>query len=332
MNEIENTDHEEKFESRLDLEGLQKSVAAVKEEVAKVIVGQHSMVDLMIAAILCNGHVLIEGVPGIAKTLTAKLIAKTIDAEFKRIQFTPDLMPSDVLGTSIFNPGTGFFEFKSGPIFANLVLIDEINRAPAKTQSALFEVMEERHITIDGNTYSMAYPFMIFATQNPIDHEGTYSLPEAELDRFIFKIDITYPNLEEEIKILELKHTNKDHLDISNIKKIFDPEELMAYKDLTHKVVVEQKLLEYIAKIVTVTRTHSSLFMGASPRASIALLNSSKAFAAMNGRDFVIPDDIKYMSGHVLRHRIIETPEKEMEGISRDEIIKEIIEEVEVPR
>jgi MoxR-like ATPase len=318
--------------SRLDLSPLKNAVQRIKHEASKVIIGQKDMIDLMIAAILADGHVLIEGVPGIAKTLTAKIIAKSLDVDFQRLQFTPDLMPSDILGTSVFNPKTMAFEFKQGPIFSNIVLIDEINRSPAKTQAALFEVMEEKQITVDGTTYPMTDPFLVFATQNPIDHEGTYSLPEAQTDRFIFKIVIDYPSLQEEEQILRLKNENKNHLNLDTIMKAFGAEELAGYRDLIHEIHVKDNLLDYIAQIVHETRKNKSLFLGASPRASVSMLQSSKAYAAMNGRDFVTPEDIQFVVYPVLRHRVMLTPEKEMEGVSVDKIIKDILQKIEVPR
>lgn len=319
------------FESRIDFTELNKSVQLMKDEIGKVVVGQQQMIEQMIVAILANGHVLIEGVPGIAKTLSAKLLAKTIKVDFSRIQFTPDLMPSDVLGTSIFLPSKGNFEFKKGPIFSNIVLIDEINRAPAKTQAALFEVMEERQITNDGVTHQLEYPFLVIATQNPVEQEGTYRLPEAQLDRFLFKIQVDYPTLEEEVSILNRQ--NKGELsDTKNLSSVLDAESLNRLKDLVAQVHVEQHLIEYIAQIVTATRKNPWISLGASPRASLAILNAAKALAAIRGRDFITPEDINEISVPVLRHRILLTPEKEMEGASSDTIISQIIEKTEVPR
>ncbi|MFT3844101.1 MAG: MoxR family ATPase [Lacibacter sp.] len=320
------------FEQRTDLSQLNNAIATIREAVGKVIVGQEQMVELMIAGILADGHILIEGVPGVAKTLSAKLMAKLIDAEFSRIQFTPDLMPSDVLGTSVFNPKEASFQFKAGPLFSNIVLIDEINRAPAKTQSALFEVMEERQVTVDGTTYPMRSPFMVLATQNPIDQEGTYRLPEAQLDRFLFKIEVGYPSLDEEVMILSNQHQADNRHLLNEISKVLSAEEIALYRETIRQIVVEQKLLEFIAKIVNETRNNPSLFLGASPRASLAIVKASKAFAALRGRDFITPEDIIEVAPHVLRHRIILTPEKEMEGITADELIDRIIKSLEVPR
>ncbi len=318
--------------NRTDLSGLNNALQRVKEEIGKVIVGQTQMVDLLLAAILADGHVLIEGVPGVAKTLTAKLLAKSIDVQFSRIQFTPDLMPSDVLGTSVFNPQNGSFFYKQGPIFSNIVLIDEINRSPAKTQAALFEVMEEKQITADGTTYPMAAPFLVLATQNPIEQEGTYRLPEAQLDRFIFKISVKYPSIEEEIKILQNTHEGKTTHFNDVVQRVLTAAEIENYRRQVSGLFIEPKVMEYIAQIVHETRNSKSLYLGASPRASVAILKGAKAFAAMRGRDFVTPDDVISVAPPVLRHRIILTPEKEMEGGTADEIIDAILKKIEVPR
>jgi MoxR-like ATPase len=282
--------------------------------------------------LLANGHVLIEGVPGIAKTITAKLFAKTLKTGFSRIQFTPDLMPSDVLGTSILNMKTSEFEFKKGPIFSNVVLIDEINRAPAKTQAALFEVMEERQITMDGHRYMMEYPFMVLATQNPIEQEGTYALPEAQLDRFLFKIKVGYPKLEDEVTILKTHHTRKQVMPQDQIEGVLTPEDLMKFRAQVQEILIEDKIFTYIAQIVEKTRNHPHLFLGGSPRASLAIMNASKAYAAISGRDFVTPDDIKKTLAPVLSHRIILSPEREMEGMTPETVIEMITQSVEIPR
>ena len=320
------------FDSRIQLEGLKNAVEAIKTELRKVIVGQDNFVELLIVALLADGHVLIEGVPGIAKTVTAKLFAKVLKTDFSRIQFTPDLMPSDVLGTSVLNMKSSEFEFKKGPIFSNIVLIDEINRAPAKTQAALFETMEERQATIDGTTYKFNDPFMVLATQNPIEQEGTYALPEAQLDRFIFKIKVDYPSLEEEIKIISSHHERKGAAPQKDINAVLDVTALADYKSKTQDVIVEYKIVQYIAEIVSKTRNHPHLYLGGSPRASIAILNTAKAFAAINGRDFVIPEDVKKALNPVLNHRIILTPEREMEGMTTENVIDMIVQSVEVPR
>lgn len=323
---------QEFFERRTDLTELNEAVHHIKEALSQIIVGQQEMIELLIAAILADGHVLIEGVPGVAKTLTAKLIAKCIDAQFSRIQFTPDLMPSDVLGTSIFNPQRTDFEFRRGPIFGNIILVDEINRAPAKTQSALFEVMEERQITMDGNCYKMEEPFMVLATQNPIEQEGTYRLPEAQLDRFLFKIEVGYPSLVEETDILAKHHQHNTEEKLLSLSSILNIAQIKMFRLLTKNLHVEDKLLEFVAKIVYQTRNNKSLFLGGSPRASLAIINSSKAIAAMNSRDFVTPDDITKVALPVLRHRVMLTPEKEMEGITADDVINQIIKNIEIPR
>jgi MoxR-like ATPase len=320
------------FEQRIDLSALSAAVADIRNEISKVIVGQHEMVDMLMIGLLCDGHILIEGVPGVAKTLTAKLMAKIINAQFSRIQFTPDLMPSDVLGTSVFNPKEADFQFKRGPIFSNIILIDEINRAPAKTQAALFEVMEERQITIDGSTHIMDFPFLVLATQNPIEQEGTYRLPEAQLDRFLFKINVNYPTLEEEINILLNQQTLSQNALLQDVNKILSTSQIAEYRHIINQVLIDPKLVEFIAKIVNETRNNPSLFLGASPRASLAILKASKANAAIKGRDFVKPEDILEMAAPVMRHRIILTPEKEMEGTTPDELVKNIITNIEVPR
>lgn len=329
---MEEHQEESYFESRIDLTALKATVDQIKEEVHKLVVGQEDMLELLIAALLADGHVLIEGVPGVAKTLTAKILSRIISVDFSRIQFTPDLMPSDVLGTSIFNLKTSEFEFKKGPIFSNLILIDEINRAPAKTQAALFEVMEERQISMDGEVYSMPPPFLVLATQNPIEQEGTYRLPEAQLDRFIFKIEVNYPKLSEEIALLKGLHQRNNKNDLSLIQPVLSAEQLQEYRSKISEVRLEDEIISYIAQIVEKTRNHHDLYLGGSPRASIAIMTTSKAYAAMNGRDFVTPDDVKKMAAPVLRHRIMLTAEKEMEGSTPDRIIKEIVESVEVPR
>lgn len=320
------------FQNRIDLSGLQEGVNLIKKEIGKVIVGQKEMVDLLIASILANGHSLIEGVPGIAKTISAKLLAKSLDIGFSRIQFTPDLMPSDILGTSVFNLKSSEFEFKEGPIFSNMILIDEINRAPAKTQAALFEVMEERQITIDGIKYAMDLPFIVLATQNPVEQEGTYRLPEAQLDRFLFKITIDYPSLNDEIEILNREQELTGSLKTDQITSHLSKEQIHEYQKLVNLVLIEPHLVSYIANIIVNTRNNPFLYLGASPRASIAILNASKAFAAMSGRDFVTPEDIKRAAIPVLQHRVIVTPEREMEGISTKQIINQIIDSVEIPR
>jgi MoxR-like ATPase len=322
--EIQNT--------RTDLTELNDAVSNIRASLSKIIVGQIETVDFLIAGLLAGGHILIEGVPGVAKTLTAKLVAKSIDATFSRIQFTPDLMPSDVIGTSIFDPRSSTFEYRKGPIFGHIILIDEINRAPAKTQSALFEVMEERQITVDGQTYPMEEPFMVLATQNPIEQEGTYRLPEAQLDRFLFKIEVGYPTLEEETQILTNQHQQTMGEEIQHVTPILSIEQVKACRKVIKALHVEPKLLAYAARITYETRNSKSLYLGASPRASLAIINGAKAIAAMNGRDFVTPDDIIKVAAPVLAHRIMLTPDKEMEGLTTKDIVAQIIQTIEVPR
>ncbi|OAV45778.1 magnesium chelatase [Lewinella sp. 4G2] len=319
-------------QDRIDLNELREAASRVRSEIGKLVVGQREFIDLLIASLLAGGHVLVEGVPGIAKTLTARLLAKTIAADYSRIQFTPDLMPSDVTGTTIFNMGTSEFEFTKGPVFSNLVLIDEINRAPAKTQAALFEVMAEQQITVDGHTYQMEPPFFVIATQNPIEQEGTYRLPEAQLDRFLVRIIIDYPSQEEEKEILYRFRSDFQQSQQDDVVAVFTRELVAKYAALVEKVFIRDELLDYIAALVHRTRTHPDLYLGASPRASLGILRLAKSVAALAGRDFVTPDDIQEVAYPVLNHRIILTPEREMEGISTREVIEEIVRGIEIPR
>ncbi len=323
---------EQIFQPRTDLSALNEAVSSIRNEIRKIIVGQDEMVKLIIAALLADGHVLIEGVPGVAKTLTAKLVSKSVSTGFSRIQFTPDLMPSDVLGTPVFNPKEASFEFKKGPVFSNIVLVDEINRAPAKTQSALLEVMEERQATVDGKTYFMPAPFMVLATQNPVEQEGTYRLPEAQLDRFLFKVIVPYPSETEEAMILAQFHAMGNTSAMEMIQPVLGAQQVIALKQQIKTQLIEEKLLHFIARLIHQTRNHKSIYLGASPRASLAIMNASKAMAAMQGRDFVTPEDILSVIPPVLRHRIILSPDKEMEGISEDDVIKQIIQGMDVPR
>jgi len=323
---------DEIFEQRTDLSKLSAAVDRIKATLATIIIGQQDSIDLLIAGILADGHILIEGVPGVAKTLTAKLLAKSINAQYSRIQFTPDLMPSDILGTSVFNPKTADFEFKRGPIFGNIILIDEINRAPAKTQSALFEVMEERQLTIDGQTYKMDQPFIVLATQNPVEHEGTYRLPEAQLDRFLFKIEIKYPSLDEEIAIITQQHQQKTTDQLQHVQSVLTAQEIIELREQVLALHVEDKLIVYVAKLINESRNNKSLYLGGSPRASLAIINAAKAIAAIRGRDFVTPEDIVHVAAPVLRHRIMLTPDKEMEGVTPDDVIAQLIQKIEIPR
>jgi MoxR-like ATPase len=323
---------EQIFQQRTDLTALNEAVMSIRNEIKKIIIGQDEMVRLIITALLADGHVLIEGVPGVAKTLTAKLVAKSVNAGFSRVQFTPDLMPSDVLGTPVFNPKEAVFEFKKGPVFSNIVLVDEINRAPAKTQSALLEIMEERQATVDGKSYPMASPFMVLATQNPIEQEGTYRLPEAQLDRFLFKILVPYPSEAEELQILTQFHSMGNTSALEMITPVLDGQQIAVLRKQIKSQVIEERLMQFIAKLVHQTRNHKSIYLGASPRASLAIMNASKAVAAMQGRDFVTPEDILSVVTPVLRHRIILSPDKEMEGITEDDVIKQIMQGMDVPR
>ena len=311
---------------------VSQKVSNVRTELAKYIIGQTEMVDLLMTGIFANGHLLLEGAPGVAKTLSAKALSKSLNVEFSRIQFTPDMMPSDVIGTAVFNSKDASFTFRKGPVFSNIVLIDEINRAPAKTQAALFEVMEERQITYDGTRYPMSFPFIVIATQNPIDQEGTYNLPEAQLDRFLFKIKIDYPELQEEEEILQRYKNEIKSPSLDNIVAVFSAEELQKIQDAVSKVIVEDNLVKYIAAITHKTRNHGKIYLGGSPRASLSILKASKAMAAIRGRDFVTPEDIQFVAVHVLNHRLIMTPEAEMEGIRVEEVIQEIVKTIVVPR
>ena len=323
---------EENTEKRVDLTLFSEKIQALKDRSATVIVGQEQIVDLVLTAVLANGHVLLEGVPGVAKTLLARLVARLIKADFSRIQFTPDLMPSDVLGTTVFNMKTNDFGFHQGPVFADLVLVDEINRAPAKTQAALFEVMEERQVSIDGTTHQMGELYTILATQNPVEQEGTYKLPEAQLDRFLMKITMGYPSLEEEVDILERHHANASLVKLESLTPVLTKEELLSLRRLMEHVFVDRTLLQYIALIVQQTRTSKAVYLGASPRASVAMMQASKAYALLQGRDFVTPEDIKFVAPYVLQHRLILTAEAEMEGYSPVKVTQRLIDKVEVPK
>lgn len=323
---------EENTEKRVDLTLFSEKIQALKDRIGTVIVGQEQIVDLVLTAVLANGHVLLEGVPGVAKTLLARLVARLIKADFSRIQFTPDLMPSDVLGTTVFNMKTNDFGFHQGPVFADLVLVDEINRAPAKTQAALFEVMEERQVSIDGTTHQMGELYTILATQNPVEQEGTYKLPEAQLDRFLMKITMGYPSLEEEVDILERHHANASLVKLESLTPVLTKEELLSLRRLMEHVFVDRTLLQYIALIVQQTRTSKAVYLGASPRASVAMMQASKAYALLQGRDFVTPEDIKFVAPYVLQHRLILTAEAEMEGYSPVKVTQRLIDKVEVPK
>lgn len=317
---------------RVDVAPVQTLTHKITQEIQKVVIGQESMIELLITALLTGGHCLLEGLPGIAKTLAAKSLAASVSSPFSRIQFTPDLMPTDVSGTTVFNLKDSNFNFKKGPIFSSIVLIDEINRAPAKTQAALMEVMEEKQLTYDGTTYPMPFPFFVLATQNPIEQEGTYALPEAQLDRFVFRIKMAYPSFEEEEQILRLFESDFNLTKQLEINQVVDADELKNCQNLIQKVYIKPQLLSYIASITNNTRNNGDLYLGASPRASLAIMKCSKAVAAMRGRDFVTPDDIQHVCYPILNHRVILSHEREMEGVTIEEVIKAILSSVEVPR
>jgi len=319
-------------EQRLDLTLFSEKIDTLRSEIAKVIVGQDKAVDLALTCILANGHVLIEGVPGVAKTLLARLIARLVDARFSRVQFTPDLMPSDVLGTNVFNVKTQEFDFHPGPVFSDIVLVDEINRAPAKTQAALFEVMEERQVTIDGETHKMGELYTILATQNPVEQEGTYRLPEAQLDRFLMKITMGYPSADEELEILKRHEQHSNLVKMENVHPVLSLAELLQLRSYMDKVVVDESLLRYITQIVQQTRSSRAVYLGASPRASVAMLQASKAYALLQGRDFVTPEDIKIVTPSILQHRLVLTAEAEMEGFTACKVAERLIDKVEVPK
>jgi len=324
--------HTSSLRETLDLQPITKIVDAVREECAKLVIGQEELIELMLICVVSNGHILLEGVPGIAKTLSANVLSACIDSDFSRIQFTPDLMPADILGTSVFNMKEAEFVFKPGPIFGNIILIDEINRAPAKTQAALFEVMEEKQISFDGETYKMSFPFLVVATQNPIEQEGTYRLPEAQLDRFLMKIVLDYPTAAQELQILEKYKNANSGPDLSIINAVIRPRDIQDIQAVLQQIHIEPQILKYITEIIQESRNHAKIYLGASPRASLAILKTAKMTAVMAERDFVIPEDIQYVMPHVLNHRLILTAEAEMEGLSTKDLIKEIIQTVEVPR
>ncbi len=323
---------QEELRETLDLSPYTQKIERFLEESEKILVGQRDIIELMLICIFSNGHILLEGVPGIAKTLGAKVVAKGLKTEFSRIQFTPDLMPADVLGTSVYNLKDGNFEFKKGPLFSNVILIDEINRAPAKTQSALFEVMEERQITFDGVEYQMEEPYLVVATQNPIEQEGTYQLPEAQLDRFLMKIVMDYPSEEDEFLILQRFKGSVSKPDLSIIEPTLSVADLSQFQQLITKIYVEDDIMRYIVKLIQETRNHPKLYIGASPRASLGILRCSKVAAMFQGRDFVTPDDVKFVAPHILNHRVLLTPDAEIEGMSSFGILDEILKTLEIPR
>ena len=307
-------------------------IEALRDSIAQIIVGQTQATDLLLTSVIARGHVLIEGVPGVAKTLLARVMAQLIDARFSRVQFTPDLMPSDVLGTTVYNMKTGDFDFHPGPVFADVVLADEINRAPAKTQAALFEVMEERQVTVDGTPRAMSDVFTIIATQNPVEQEGTYKLPEAQLDRFLMKITIDYPTTDEEVEILLRHQASAAFTRVDRLEPLLTPADLATLRDAAQQVRVEASLLRYIAEIVDTTRHSKAVYLGASPRAAVAILSSAKAYALLQERDFVTPDDIKTVAPFVMHHRLLLTAEAEMQGYTPFQVAQRLIDKVEVPQ
>lgn len=306
----------------------------VRAELAKAVVGQEDAVDLALVALLANGHILLEGLPGLAKTLLVRSLALTLNFEFGRVQFTPDLMPSDVLGGNVFDPRTVEFTLRKGPIFCGILLADEINRTPPKTQSALLEAMEERAVTIDGERHPLPEPFLVFATQNPIDFEGTYPLPEAQQDRFLFKVVMGYPEHADELAVMRRFHTGfrATRLEDAGLTPVIGPNDLAALRDQVNAVVIEDKIFDYIYSIVSATRGSRQVQVGASPRASLALVAASKAMAALRGRDFVIPDDVKTLAIPILRHRVLLRPEAEVEGIGVETVLRSLIDAQPVPR
>lgn len=307
-------------------------IQALRDSIAQIIVGQTQATDLLLTSVIARGHVLIEGVPGVAKTLLARVMAQLIDARFSRVQFTPDLMPSDVLGTTVYNMKTGDFDFHPGPVFADVVLADEINRAPAKTQAALFEVMEERQVTVDGTPRAMSDVFTIIATQNPVEQEGTYKLPEAQLDRFLMKITMDYPTTDEEVEILLRHQASAAFTRVDRLEPLLTPADLATLRDAAQQVRVEASLLRYIAEIVDTTRHSKAVYLGASPRAAVAILSSAKTYALLQERDFVTPDDIKTVAPFVMHHRLLLTAEAEMQGYTPLQVAQRLIDKVEVPQ
>ena len=313
---------------------VQQLAVRITQEMHKAVVGQDELVEMLIVAVLAGGHILLEGVPGTAKTLSIRTLARIFNVSFARIQFTPDLMPSDILGTSIYDPASQQFNLKKGPIFAGLLLADEVNRTPPKTQSALLEAMEERRVTIDGISHTLPAPFLVCATQNPIEYEGTYPLPEAQLDRFMLKVSVAYPSEAEEQNILARVQSGfrAANLDTAHILPALEDSELPRYLGEVERVRVELPVQRYIVQIIRSTRDNRHLMLGASPRAAITLLNTARALAAIRGRGYATPDDVKTMARPVLRHRLIVRPESEIEGYTSDRIVEDVLSSVEVPR
>lgn len=307
---------------------MQEHIQAVIENIEKVMIGKREVAELSIVALLAGGHVLLEDVPGVGKTMMVRSLAKSVGAEFKRIQFTPDLLPSDVVGVSIYNPKTLQFEFRPGPIVGNIILADEINRTSPKTQASLLEAMEEASITVDGETLSIPKPFFVMATQNPIEYEGTYPLPEAQLDRFLLKIRMGYPSVQQEIEVLR-RAENKQP--IEEIGAVMTVDELLALQQAVQQIYIEDGVKGYIVDIARATREHPRVYLGVSPRASVALMKASQAYAFMQGRDFVKPDDVKYLAPFVFGHRLILMPEARYEGVVPEQVIGQIIQQIMVP-
>ena len=323
-----------KNESQTGAGKARELFSAIKTEIGKVVVGQERVIDEVIMVFLARGHVLIEGVPGIAKTLIVRSLASVVNASFKRVQFTPDLMPGDLTGINVFNPSTREFELRQGPVFTEILLADEINRTPPKTQSALLEAMQERQVTIDGKSYPLGELFTVFATQNPIEYEGTYPLPEAELDRFMMKIKIDYPLPTEERDILLRFHTRGDFFKFEEVgfNKVADAKLVGIAREEIRAIRVEETIADYVMKIVSATREHPYVMLGSSPRGGLSFIAAAKTSAACSGRNYVVPDDVKEFAKPVLRHRLILRPEAEIEGMGSDDVIDEIIEQIPVPR
>ena len=309
-----------------------EKIQALRASIAQVVVGQNQATDLLLTTLIAGGHALIEGVPGVAKTLMARLMARLVDASFSRVQFTPDLMPSDVLGTTVFNMKTSEFDFHPGPVFADVVLADEINRAPAKTQAALFEVMQEGQVTVDGTTHPMSPVFTIIATQNPVEQEGTYKLPEAQLDRFLMKITMGYPTTDEEVAILTRHLAADSFAQVAQVEPVLSQADLLALRTAARQVRVDASLVRYIAEIVAQTRRSKAVCLGASPRASVCVLMAAQAYALIQERNFVVPDDIKAVAPYVMHHRLMLTAEAEMQGYTPLQVAQRLIDKVEVPK
>lgn len=318
------------YNSRIDLTALNSQINSLRQQAHSVVIGQEDVLELMLTGIVADGHVLLEGVPGVAKTLMARTLSQLIGADFKRLQFTPDLMPSDVIGTSILNQKSGDFTFRKGPVFTELLLVDEINRAPAKTQASLFECMQERQVTFDGQTFQLPELYVVMATQNPIDQEGTYRLPEAQMDRFMMKIVVGYPRMEDEMQMLREYSAGHSLHEVKGLSAILSVKDLLEMRKLLPEVVVDESLMQYICNITAATRTSPYTWMGASPRASIALLQSAKAHALLQGRDFVTPDDVRFLAPHVLAHRITLTAEAELNGLTVNQLVAQILDSVAV--